>query len=240
MGGFPAVTVLAQLNALLLLAIVLAPLARRMRIRSLRRLRVIAHPDKPPTHRQPLATQQPVAINESELCAILTHLDRQARNALLASLDRRAQPAHPDVLSLATDRRAADRISAIRLLGTTCDVQAQHTLARLLADADPEIRRVTASASAWSARVGYPHSLDAALVDRLLHALEHEQAEPVLKAVIDALAYSLDPRVPAALLRRIPASRDAIREHLVESGALFAHLAQSAERRRMKEGVAAR
>ena len=47
-----------------------------------------------------------------------------------------------------------------------------------------------------------PPPLEATLVDRLLHALEHEQVEAVTAQVIDALTYSLDPRVPAALLRR--------------------------------------
>jgi hypothetical protein len=42
------------------------------------------------------------------------------------------------------------------------------------------------------------------------------------------------------LLRQIPSSRDAVRERLVESVALFAHLVQSVERRQVKEGVAIR
>jgi hypothetical protein len=46
----------------------------------------------------------------------------------------------------------------------------------------------------------------------------------------------MDPRVPAAFLRRIPSSRGSVRERLVESGALFAHIVQSAERRRVGEG----
>jgi len=62
----------------------------------------------------------------------------------------------------------------------------------------------------------------------------------VTAQVIDALTYSLDPRVPAALLRQIPSSRDSMRERLVESAALFAHLVTSAERRHVKKGVAVR
>jgi len=141
---------------------------------------------------------------------------------------------------MAVDRRADDRIAAVRLLGTTCDPQARRVLTMLLGDPDPLVRRVSAGAAAWSARVGYPQPLEVTLVDRLLHALEHEQVEAVTAQVIDALTYSLDPRVPAALLRQIPSSRDAMRERLVESAALFAHLVQSAERRQVKEGVAVR
>jgi HEAT repeats len=248
MGWFPAITVLALLNVGLLLAIAIAPVVRRWRLRSMRRNHQPLTTNEPlTTHHQPLTNHlpltthhQPLTSNDRELCALLTRLDRQARNVLLASLDRRDVPAREEVLAMAVDRRADDRVAAVRLLGTTCDPQARRVLTMLLSDPDPLVRRVSAGAAAWSARVGYPHPLDATLVDRLLHALEHEQVEAVTAQVIDVLTYSLDPRVPAALLRQIPSSRDAMRERLVESAALFAHLVQSAERRQLKEGVAVR
>ena len=242
MGWFPAITVLALLNVGLLLAIAIAPVVRRWRLRSMRRRnhqplttnhQPLTNPPLTPNHQQPTS-------NDRDLCALLTRLDRQARNVLMASLDRRDVPARAEVLTMAVDRRADDRIAAVRLLGTTCDPQARLLLTRLLGDPDPLVRRVSAGAAAWSARVGYPQPLEATLVDRLLHALEHEPVEAVTAQVIDALTYSLDPRVPAALLRQIPSSRDAMRERLVESAALFAHLVQSAKRRQLKEGVAVR
>ena len=243
MGWFPAITVLALLNVGLLLAIAIAPVVRRWRLRSMRRRiqQPLTTNHQPLTNPQPLTTNhQPPTNNDHELCALLTRLDRQARNVLMASLDRRDVPARAEVLAMAVDRRADDRIAAVRLLGTTCDPQARRVLTMLLGDPDPLVRRVSAGAAAWSARVGYPQPLEATLVDRLLHALEHEPVEAVTAQVIDALTYSLDPRVPAALLRQIPSSRDAMRERLVESAALFTHLVQSAERRQVKEGVAVR
>jgi HEAT repeat protein len=242
MGWFPSITVLALLNVGLLLAIAIAPVVRRWRLRSMRRHQPLTTNYEPLTsYHQPLTTHhQPLTTNDPDLCALLTRLDRQARNVLLASLDRRDVPARAEVLAMAVDRRADDRIAAVRLLGTTCDPQARRVLTMLLGDPDPVVRRVSAAAAAWSARVGYPQPLDATLVDRLLHALEHEQIEAVTAQIIDALTYSLDPRVPAALLRQIPSSRDALRERLVESAALFAHLVQSAERRQVKEGAAVR
>ena len=243
MGWFPAITVLALLNGGLLLAIATAPVVRRWRLRSMRRRnhQPLTTNRQPLTNLQPLTTNhQPLTSNDGELCALLTRLDRQARNVLLTSLNRRDVPARAEVLAMAVDRRANDRIAAVRLLGTTCDPQARRILTMLLGDADPLVRRVSAGAAAWSARVGYPQPLDATLVDRLLHAIEHEQVEAVTAQVIDALTYSFDARVPAALLRQIPSSRDAMRERLVESAALFAHLVQSADRRQVKEGVAVR
>jgi hypothetical protein len=243
MGWFPAITVLALLNVGLLLAIAIAPVVRRWRLQSMRRRnhQALTTNHQPlTTNYQPQTNHQPPTTNDRELCALLTRLDRQARNVLLASLDRRDVPARAEVLAMAVDRRAADRIAAVRLLGTTCDPQARRVLTTLLGDPDPLVRRVSAGAAAWSARVGYPQPLDATLVDRLLNELEHEQVEAVTAQVIDALTYSFDPRVPAALLRQIPSSRDALRERLVESAALFAHLVRSAERRQVQEGVAVR
>jgi HEAT repeat protein len=246
MGPFPAITVLALLNGLLLCAIAVAPLVRRWRVRAFRRQQIAVRREPLTTNHQPLANHQPLTSNHQpagddlELCATLTRLDRQARYELLASLDRHDQSPAPELLAMAADRGAADRIAAIRLLGTTCDSRARRVLTTLLGDPDPTVRRVSAAAAAWSARVGYPTPLDEALVERLLQTLEHEPLPPVVAEVIEALTYSLDPRVPAALLRQIPSSRDAMRERLVESTALFTHLTQSAERRQVQEGVAAR
>ena len=75
------------------------------------------------------------------------------------------------------------------------------------------------------------------LVDRLLQRLAEETVQGIVAEVIDALAHSLDPRVPAAFLGRIPASGGSLRERLVESGALFAHLLQSAQRRGQEVGA---
>jgi hypothetical protein len=238
MGWTPAITVLVLLNVGLLFAIGLAPLARRWHVRARRRHRTSTHQLRTINHEPPTTNHQPPT--DLELCAMLTRLERRARNVLLASLDRRDRPASPEVLAMANDVGAPDRISAIRLLGTTNDPQARRTLTMLVGDSDPAIRRISASAAAWSARVGYPRALDAALVDRLLHALDHEPVQPVVTEIIDALTYSLDARVPAVFLRHIPSSRDEVRERLVESGALFAHLVHAVERRQAREGVAAR
>jgi hypothetical protein len=234
---FPAITFLALLDALLLLAIAIAPLVRLRRLRRLRQTsskRALGVPAF-----RPAALPRPGDLqvrDDLALCGILSGLDRRARNTLLASLDRN-QPIGADVLALAADRNAESRLSAIRLLGTTCDLRARRMLAMLLGDADPAVRRVSAAAAAWSARVGYPRPLDEALVDRLLETLDRDPAQVVVAEAIGALTYSLDPRVPAAFLRHIPSSGDSIREHLVESSALFAHLLNSVERRHMAEGA---
>ena len=232
---FPAITFLALLDTLLLLAIAIAPLVR---LRRLKRIRQTSSKRGLNVRKfRAAALPSPGDLQGRDnlaLCGILSGLDRHARNRLLASLDPR-QPIGADVLTLAADRSAESRLSAIRLLGTTCDLRARRMLAMLLGDADPAVRRVSAAAAAWSARLGYPRPLDGALVDRLLETLDHDPAPAVVAEAIGALTYSLDPRVPAAFLQHIPSSGDTVREHLVESSALFAHLLNSVERRHMAE-----
>jgi hypothetical protein len=145
--------------------------------------------------------------------------------------------ADPAVIETAMDPGAAERAAAIRLLGTHSDSESRSALAELLRDRDPAIAREAAAAAAASARAGYPRPLDAGVVDELLRVLDEELVRAVVVEAIDALAYSLDPRVPAALLRRIPSSRGSLRERLIESGALFAHLVQSVEQRQPAVGV---
>ena len=125
MGWFPAITVLALLNVGLLLAIAIAPVVRGWRLRSMRRRN---HQPLTTNYQLPTTNHQPLTTNDRELCALLTRLDRQARNVLLASLDRRDVPARAEVLAMAVDRRADDRVAAVRLLGTTCDPQARLVL----------------------------------------------------------------------------------------------------------------
>lgn len=110
-------------------------------------------------------------------------------------------------------------------------------LVERLSDPDSTIRREAAAAAGAVARGGYPQPLDRVVVDQLLRLLEEEQVHGVLVEAIDALAYSLDARTPPALLRRIPSSRGSMRERLIEAGALFAHLAQSAEHAAVEAGV---
>jgi hypothetical protein len=112
-----------------------------------------------------------------------------------------------------------------------CVASAAPALATLLGDSDRAVRSATAASIAAAARRGYPHPLHPVLVDRLLQLLECEPHTTVLLAVIDALASSRDPRVPAALLTRIPTASRPIRERIVEAGALFAQLRTSAGRR---------
>jgi len=171
------------------------------------------------------------------LCRMLSGMDPLTSRALLASVSRRDQPPRPEVLTIATDSHADHRASAIRMLGTTSDPRARRALTLLLGDRDSRVRHESATAAASSARIGYPEPLDPVLVDRLLQRLAEETVQGIVAEVIDALAHSLDPRVPAAFLGRIPASGGSLRERLVESGALFAHLLQSAQRRAQEVGA---
>jgi hypothetical protein len=112
MGWFPAITVLALLNGGLLLAIATAPVVRRWRLRSMRRRnhQPLTTNHQPLINLQPLTTNhEPPTSNDGELCALLTRLDRQARNVLLTSLNRRDVPARAEVLAMAVDRRSNDR-----------------------------------------------------------------------------------------------------------------------------------
>lgn len=270
MSWLPALTLLAAANAILLIAIAVAPMLRRAGLRAwktrqasvrLAAVNGIAGAITRPAQAVSVAESLPALVarlsdpvlevrlaaarvigrrgpgDDLALCRMLSGIDQQTSRALLASLSRRDQPLRSEVVAIAADSQAEHRTSAIRMLGTTSDPRARRALALLVDDRDSSVRHEAATAAAASARIGYPRPLDPVLVDRLLQRLAEETVHSIVAEMVDALAYSLDPRVPAAFLRRIPASGGSLRERLVESGALFAHLVQSAERRRQEVEV---
>jgi HEAT repeat protein len=170
------------------------------------------------------------------LCQILSRIDAPTARAILSWLPHQGARTCAATASIAADHRRRDRATAIALLGTGCAASAGPVLLTLLADPDPVIRSAAAAAAAAAARSGYPRPLDRAMVDRLLQLLERDSHPSVVIRVIDALASSLDPRVPAALLQRIPASSGPVRERIIEAGALFAQLRWAAERRTRSSG----
>lgn len=170
------------------------------------------------------------ACDGARLCQVLTRTDDHTSHALLAALSRPDQRVGAEVRSIATDRQAPDRRAAIRLLGTGPDPVARRALLSLLSDGDSAVRLESITATAAFARTAYPQPLDRLLVDRLLALLAEESRQTILAGIVEALACSLDARVPAAFLERIPSSTGPMRERLIESAALFAHLMRSVER----------
>jgi HEAT repeat protein len=165
------------------------------------------------------------------LCQILSRIDPPTARTILAWLPPQRPRTCAATASIATDPSRRDRASAIALLGAGCSAINRSTLLALLDDPDPAVRSASAAAAAAAARSGYPQPLDRALVDRLIHLFEREPHTGVMIPVIDALASSLDPTVPAVLLQRIPASSGPVRERIVEASALFAQLRWAADRR---------
>jgi len=165
------------------------------------------------------------------LCQVLSRIDPPTARTILAWLPPQRPGTCAATASIATDPSRRDRTTAIALLGAGCAASARPVLLTLLGDPDPAVRSAGAAAAAAAARNGYPQPLDHALVDRLIHLLERESHTSVVIPVIDALASSLNPTVPAVLLQRIPASAGPVRERIVEASALFAQLTWAAERR---------
>jgi hypothetical protein len=213
MFWYPAIIVLVLGNAALLVGIALTTVLQRRR----------------PASDDDMERLSAMAVHEAAVRFA-------AANAVAPSTTVHDE-AVPALIVTASVPGAVERVAAIRLLGTHSDPESRRVLATLLGDPDPAIKREAAAAAAASARAGYPRPLDAGIVDELLRLLAEETVHAVVVEAIDALAYSLDARVPVALLRQIPSSRGSLRERLIESGALFAHLVQSVEQRQPAAGV---
>lgn len=170
------------------------------------------------------------------LCRALMEIDRPTRRVLLASLSLRDLPAGHEVRATAS-RPGPARVAALRLLGSTSGHQARRVLASALRDPEAATRRVAAAALAASARTGFPRPLEPDIVDAVLRVFEAGPAEPAWPDALDALTYSLDARVPGALLQQIPSSAAPERDRLVEAGAIATRIATSAGGRRRPEGA---
>lgn len=164
------------------------------------------------------------------LVEVLTTVDEAAGRLLVGSRPAQHGPPPSELLAIAARADERGRVAAIRLLGAYVDSRSRRALAALLADADARIRGEAASALAASTRLGYPNPLEPAIVNRLIEMLGGERSQTVIVEVVDALTYSLDRQVPAALMRLIPSSNGAVRERLIEAGAVFAQLVQSGTR----------
>jgi hypothetical protein len=165
------------------------------------------------------------------LSQVLSTIDPYTARTILAWLPLQRPGTCAAAASVATNPSRRDRTTAIALLGAGCGASTRPVLLALLGDPDPDVRAAGAAAAGAAARNGYPQPLDRALVDRLIHMFQRESHTSVVIPVIDALASSLDPRVPAVLLQQIPASSGPVRERIVEAGAFFAQLTWAAERR---------
>ncbi len=173
----------------------------------------------------------PLLCDVRSLCATLSETPRKTAHAMLLAMSRLDQSIAAEATPVAFDHQSPLRTAAIRLLGTDQHPRAQEALAALLADTERTVRLEAAGAAAWSARSNYPRRLHRSLVERLIVTLEQDDSA-LLEHVIDALAHSGDPSVPAALIARIPVSSGRIRERVIEAGVLFAFLTRWAGRYR--------
>jgi hypothetical protein len=157
----------------------------------------------------------------------LTRADALTADALLNGLTREVQPLATAAIPMAREDGHAQQPAAIALLGTTSQEEPLRVLGSLLADNSPRVRSEAARAAARAARLGYPKPLPPALADRLLDVVAQERVESVLLAAIAALACSADARAAGGLLGRVPIASAAMRERLVEAGALIGQLSQA-------------
>ncbi|MDI1449415.1 HEAT repeat domain-containing protein [Polyangium sp. 6x1] len=197
----------------------------RVRAAALRTSRVVGHPDAAALARERLEDPDPevrgIAVEllanalgedaHEELCALAARGgDEAVRAASIAALLRHGGlggmlEGAPRLRDLLDSEDPAERVTAARVLGLVGQPQLERAVARLLADADPAVRKAALSASATVAAPKLLPLLCEALAD---HALGKAASNAIValgdRAIPRLVATLSDPQADATVRLAIP------------------------------------